>query len=54
MTWMHSFALLGEETFLWMLIADEADDVAVVNERARLSCDHIVEVLADEPPESRG
>lgn len=51
--WLRSFALLGEDTFLWMLIADEAADVALVNQRAQLSCDHVVEVLPDEPIRAR-
>jgi hypothetical protein len=29
-----------------MLTAGDVDDVTLVNERARLSCDHIVEVIA--------
>jgi hypothetical protein len=51
--WLNSYALLGEETFLWILTAGEADDVALVNERAQVSCDHVVEVLTEKPLKAR-
>jgi hypothetical protein len=47
--WLRSFALVDDETYVWMLTACDADDVVLVNERARLSYDHVVEVVAGEP-----
>jgi hypothetical protein len=47
--WLRSFALLGEETYVWMLIAGDVDDVALVNRRAGVSYDHVVEVVGGEP-----
>jgi hypothetical protein len=48
--WLRSFALVDDETHVWMLTAGDVDDVALVNERARLSYDHVVEVVvAGEP-----
>jgi hypothetical protein len=47
--WLRSFALVDDETYVWMLTAGDVDDVALVNERARLSYDHVVEVVAGEP-----
>ena len=51
--WLRSFALADDETYVWMLTADDVDDVALVTERARLSCDHVVEVVSDEPTSGR-
>jgi hypothetical protein len=48
--WLRSFALVEAETYVWMLTAGDVDDVVLVNERARLSYDHVVEVVAGEPP----
>ena len=47
--WLRSFALVDEETYVWMLIAADVDDVALVNQRARVLCDHVVEVVPGEP-----
>jgi hypothetical protein len=44
---VRSFALIDDETYVWMLAACDADDVVLVNERARLSCDHVVEVARE-------
>jgi hypothetical protein len=49
--WLRSFALVGEETYVWMLTATDADDVALVDRRAGLTSDHIAEVL---PVEASG
>jgi hypothetical protein len=48
--WLRSFALVEDETYVWMLTATDVDDVVLVNERARLSYDHAVEVVAGDPP----
>jgi hypothetical protein len=47
--WLRSFALIDDETYVWMLAAGDVDDVVLVNERARLSYDHVVEVVTGEP-----
>lgn len=44
--WLRSFVLLDEETFIWMLSAANVDEIALVNERAHVACDHVVEVVA--------
>jgi hypothetical protein len=46
--WIRSFALVGEETFIWMLTATDARDIALVNRRAEVSFDHVAEVLPGE------
>jgi hypothetical protein len=43
--WLRSFAFIDEETFVWMLTADDSDSVVLVNERAGVSCDHVVEAF---------
>ena len=48
--WLRSLALVDDETYVWLLAGEDVDDVAVVNERAGLSYDHVVEVVAGEPP----
>jgi hypothetical protein len=47
--WVRSFALVDDATFVWMLAAGDVDDVALTNERARLSYDHVVEAMSGEP-----
>jgi hypothetical protein len=46
--WLRSFALADDETYVWMAAACNVDDVVLVNERARLTYDHVVEVVAGE------
>jgi hypothetical protein len=46
--WLRSFVLVDEETYVWMLAAADVDDVALVNERARVRYDHVAEVVAGE------
>jgi len=46
--WLRAFALVDEETYVWMLTAVDVDDIALVNQRARVSSDHVVEVVASE------
>jgi hypothetical protein len=43
--WLQSFALLGEDTYVWMLTATDARDIALVNRRAGVTFDHVAEVL---------
>jgi hypothetical protein len=46
--WLRSFALLDEETYSWMLLATDTDDVALVNRRAGVAFDHVAEVRPGE------
>ena len=46
--WLRSFALVDEETYVWMLTATEADDIVLVNRRAGVTFDHIAEVAPGE------
>jgi len=46
--WLRSFALIGEETYVWMLTAADAHDIALVNRRAGVAFDHIAEVVPGE------
>ena len=46
--WLRSFALVGEETYVWMLTATDAHEIALVNRRAGVKSDHIAEVLPGE------
>lgn len=47
--WIQSFGLLEEDTYVWMVTAADVNDVALLNQRAQLSCDHVAEAYADEP-----
>jgi len=46
--WLRGFALLEEETYAWMVSAPDVDGVALLNRRAAVTCDHVVEVVAGE------
>jgi hypothetical protein len=46
--WLRSFALVDEETYVWMLATTDVDHVALVNQRAGVAYDHMVEVVAGE------
>ena len=46
--WLRSFALIGEDTYLWMLNANDADDIARVNRRAGVTFDHVAVVVPGE------
>lgn len=49
LAWLRSFALVEEETYVWMLAAVDADDVALASRRAGLAHHaHIVEVVPGE------
>lgn len=50
--WLRSFALVGEETYLCVVAATDADEAVELNVRARLDCDHVVEVVTFDPPRS--
>jgi hypothetical protein len=42
--WLRSFALVDEETYVWMIEAPDADHITLVHERASVSIDHIAVV----------
>jgi hypothetical protein len=46
--WLRSFALVDEETYVWMLNAADVDEIALVNQRARVPYDHVVEAVPGE------
>lgn len=48
LAWLRSFALIDEETYVWMLTARDLDDVVLLNERAGVSWDHVVEAIPGE------
>jgi hypothetical protein len=45
LAWIRSFALLDEDTLVWMVEATQLDDVVLVQRRAGVELDHVVEVL---------
>ena len=50
LAWIRSFALLDEDTYVWMIKAAEPDHVVLIQRRAGVEFDHIVEATADETP----
>jgi Protein of unknown function (DUF4242) len=46
--WLRSFALVGEETYMCMLTATDALDIALVHRRAGVTFDHVAEVVPGE------
>jgi hypothetical protein len=50
LAWIRSFILLDEDTYIWMVEAAEVDDVVLVQRRAGLERDHIVEVASSDLP----
>jgi hypothetical protein len=53
LSWIRSFVLLDEDTYVWMVEAAEVDDVVLVQRRAGLRRDHIVEAVSSETPGHR-
>lgn len=50
LAWIRSFALLQEDTYVWMVEASELDHVVMVQRRAGVELDHVVEVVPGEAP----
>lgn len=46
--WLRSFALVGEETYVWMLTAADPHDIDLVNRRAGVTFDHVAEIVPGE------
>jgi hypothetical protein len=50
--WLRSFALVSEDTYIWMIAAPDVDHVAVVMQRAGVAHDHVVEAVPADPARS--
>jgi hypothetical protein len=50
LTWIRSFALLHEDTYVWMVEATQLDHVVMVQRRAGVELDHVVEAVPGETP----
>jgi hypothetical protein len=50
LAWIRSFALLEEETYVWMVAAGRREHVVLVQRRAGVALDHIVEAAPGEAP----
>ena len=48
LAWIRSFALLEEDTFVWMVEATELDHVDLIQRRAGVELAHVVEVVPGE------
>jgi hypothetical protein len=48
LAWIRSFALLDEDTFVWMVEATQLDQIALIERRAGVELDHVVEVVTGE------
>ena len=47
LTWVDSFALLDEDTYVWMVEAAEVEHVVVLQRRAGVGLDHVVEMVSE-------
>ena len=52
--WGGSFALVDEETYMFIVGAPRVDDVVQLSERAGFEHDHVVEALAIDAPTRQG
>jgi hypothetical protein len=52
--WGGSFALVDEETYMFIVGAPRVDDVVQLSERAGFEHDHVVEALAIDAPTTKG
>jgi hypothetical protein len=52
--WGGSFALVDEETYIFIVGAPGVDDVVQLSERAGFEHDHVVEALAIDVPTRQG
>lgn len=48
LAWIRSFALLEDDTYVWMVEAAAVDDVARIQRRAGMELDHVVEAVSGE------
>jgi hypothetical protein len=50
LAWVRSFALLQEDTYVWMVEATELDHVVMLQRRSGVDLDHVVEAVPGEAP----
>jgi len=50
LAWIRSFALLQEDTYVWMVEATQLDHVVLVQQRAGVELDHVAEAMPGETP----
>jgi hypothetical protein len=50
LAWIRSFALLDEDTYVWMVVASRREHVVLIQRRAGVELDHVVEVVPSETP----
>lgn len=50
LAWIRSFALLDEDTYVWMVEATQRDHVVLIQRRAGVELDHVAEVVPGEMP----
>jgi hypothetical protein len=48
LTWIHSFALVDEDTYVWVVESAELDHVVLTQRRAGVAIDHVVEAVSRE------
>jgi hypothetical protein len=48
LAWIRSFVLLEEDTYVWMVKAAALDHVALIERRAGVEFDHVVEAVPGE------
>jgi hypothetical protein len=48
LVWIRSFALLEDDTYVWIVEAAALDDVARIQRRAGMELDHVVEAVSGE------
>ena len=53
LVWIRSFALLQEDTYVWMVEATQLDHVVLVQQRAGVELDHVAEAMPGETPGGR-
>ena len=53
LAWIRSFALLDEDTYVWMVEAAELDHLALIHQLAGIELDHVAEVLPGEMQRGR-
>ena len=52
LAWIRSFALLDEDTYVWMVTASRREHVVLIQRRAGVAFDHVVEAAPGEAPGS--
>ena len=50
LAWIRSFALLDEDTYVWMVAARRREHVVLIQRRAGVELDHVVEAAPGEAP----